>query len=121
MHWSDLASFLKTTAEQLHIPAGFCTVTQAHRTLFSCACGADKDALVQARHLTVNPDYPRTTPRGGTGYGVLVIWDGGSYAFHLYRDNSGTLYSAKNSTVNGAVQKPASWAKHAGTSVGVQT
>ena len=32
---------------------------------------ADKDALVQARHLTVNPDYPRTTPRGGTGYGVI--------------------------------------------------
>ena len=60
-------------------------------------------------------------PSGGTGYGVLVIWDGGSYAFHLYRDNSGTLYTAKNSTVNDAVQKPASWAKHAGTSVGVQT
>ena len=49
MHWSDLASFLKTTAEQLHIPAGFCTVTQAHRTLFSCACGADKDALEKSR------------------------------------------------------------------------
>lgn len=49
MHWSDLASFLKTTAEQLHIPASFCTVTQAHRTLFSCACGADKDALEKSR------------------------------------------------------------------------
>ena len=49
MHWSDLASFLKTTAEQLHIPAGFCTVTQTHRTLFSCACGADKDALEKSR------------------------------------------------------------------------
>ena len=49
MHWSDLASFLKTTAEQLHIPAGFCTVTQAHRTLFSCECGVDADALAKSR------------------------------------------------------------------------
>ena len=60
-------------------------------------------------------------PSGGTGYGVLVIWDGGSYAFHLYRDNSGTIYSAKNSTANDAVQAPASWSKHTGTSVSAQT
>lgn len=60
-------------------------------------------------------------PSGGTGYGVLVIWDGGSYAFHLYRDNSGTLYTSKNSTSNDKVQKPSSWSKHAGTSVSVQT
>ena len=59
-------------------------------------------------------------PSGGTGYGVLVIWDGGSYAFHLYCDNSGTLYTAKNSTSNDAVQKPSSWSKHTGTSVSVQ-
>lgn len=59
-------------------------------------------------------------PSGGTGYGVLVIWDGGSYAFHLYRDNSGTLYTSKNSTSNDAVQKPSSWSKHTGTSVSVQ-
>ena len=31
----------------------------------------DESVLVQARHLTVNPDYPHTTPRGGTGYGVI--------------------------------------------------
>lgn len=31
----------------------------------------DPDILVRARHLTVNPDYPRTTPQGGTGYGVV--------------------------------------------------
>lgn len=49
MHWFDLASFLKTTAEQLRIPAGFCTVTQAHRTLFSCECGIDEDALAKSR------------------------------------------------------------------------
>ena len=60
-------------------------------------------------------------PSGGTGYGVLVIWDGGSYVFHLYRDNSGTLYTSKNSTVNDAVQAPASWSKHTGTSVSAQT
>ena len=49
MHWFDLASFLKTTAEQLRIPAGFCTVTQAHRTLFSCECGIDENALAKSR------------------------------------------------------------------------
>ncbi|MBQ9732832.1 MAG: hypothetical protein IJV74_01200, partial [Clostridia bacterium] len=32
---------------------------------------SDPDILVRARHLTVNPDYPRTTPQGGTGYGVV--------------------------------------------------
>ncbi len=32
---------------------------------------ADESALVQARRLTVNPDYPHTTPRGGTGCGVV--------------------------------------------------
>ena len=32
---------------------------------------ANEDALVKARRLTVNPDYPRTTPRGGTGFGVV--------------------------------------------------
>ena len=31
----------------------------------------EESALVQARRLTVNPDYPHTTPRGGTGYGVV--------------------------------------------------
>ena len=31
----------------------------------------DESVLVQARHLTVNPDYPHTTPQGGTGYGVI--------------------------------------------------
>lgn len=59
-------------------------------------------------------------PSDGKGYGVLVIWDGGSYAFHLYRDSAGTLYTAKNNTVNDAVQKPTSWTKHSGTSVSAQ-
>ena len=31
----------------------------------------DEALLIKARRLTVNEDYPRTTPRGGTGYGVI--------------------------------------------------
>ena len=25
-------------------------------------------------HLSINPDYPNTTPKGGTGYGT-VVWE----------------------------------------------
>lgn len=31
----------------------------------------EKDVLVGAHALTVNPDYPNTTPKGGTGKGIL--------------------------------------------------
>ena len=31
----------------------------------------DVEKLILVRHLTINPDYPNTTPRGGTGYGVI--------------------------------------------------
>lgn len=31
----------------------------------------DAAELVREVHMTVNPDYPRTTPRGGNGYGVV--------------------------------------------------
>lgn len=33
------------------------------------AC-AERKLLLREQHLSVNPDYPNTTPRGGTGYGV---------------------------------------------------
>lgn len=29
------------------------------------------DLLINARRLSLNPDYPHTRPRGGTGYGVI--------------------------------------------------
>ena len=32
---------------------------------------ADEPLLIRARRLTVNGDYPRTRPRGGTGYGIV--------------------------------------------------
>ena len=32
----------------------------------------DEETILKAVHLTVNPDYPRTKPKGGTGYGVLT-------------------------------------------------
>ncbi len=31
----------------------------------------DLPLLFRAQHLCVNPDYPRTTPKGGTGYGII--------------------------------------------------
>ena len=49
MNWSELADFLTRTAASLRIPAGFCTVMQAHQPLFSCECGVDEQALAQSR------------------------------------------------------------------------
>lgn len=49
MDWTELADFLHAAAAQLHIPAGFCVVTQAHRRLFSCACGQDAAAQEKSR------------------------------------------------------------------------
>lgn len=31
----------------------------------------DENTVVNAHRLSVNPDYPRTIPKGGTGYGIL--------------------------------------------------
>lgn len=31
----------------------------------------ERSLLIRALHLSVNPDYPKTTPRGGTGYGIV--------------------------------------------------
>lgn len=56
-------------------------------------------------------------PTSASGFGVLVIFNGGSYAFHLYRDSGGALYTAKNNTTSGnLIQKPSSWSKHSYTS-----
>ena len=38
---------------------------------FSDGPCTDERLLIRARRLTLNEDYPRTTPRGGTGYGVV--------------------------------------------------
>ena len=32
---------------------------------------SDAKRLVREVHMTVNPDYPKTTPRGGTGHGTI--------------------------------------------------
>jgi len=32
------------------------------------------DDIMSEVHLKINPDYPKTTPKGGTGYGT-VLWD----------------------------------------------
>ena len=32
---------------------------------------SDQPLLLREQHLTPNPDYPHTTPKGGTGYGII--------------------------------------------------
>ena len=32
---------------------------------------SDEQAIVGCHRLQPNPDYPNTTPKGGTGYGVI--------------------------------------------------
>lgn len=49
MNWTELSDFLQDTAQRLRIPACFCTVTQAHRPLFSGSAGADAATLAQSR------------------------------------------------------------------------
>lgn len=31
----------------------------------------DQSLLIREQHLSPNPDYPNTTPKGGTGYGII--------------------------------------------------
>ena len=50
-----------------------CTVDALHLRDISFAgvpC-RDQEALISTVKLTPNPDYPNTTPKGGTGYGIL--------------------------------------------------
>ena len=51
-----------------------CTVRGLHLSRITDAQGRPLDpaGLVRVVQLQPNPDYPRTTPRGGTGRGHLV-------------------------------------------------
>ena len=61
-------------------------------------------------------------PESAAGYGALLLFDCGGHALHLYRDGSGYLYSAKNDIgQDGAIEKPASWQKHASTTDAVRS
>lgn len=56
-------------------------------------------------------------PTGITGYGCLVIFNGGSYWLHMYIDsNNGIYFSRKDSSA-----KPTTWAKATTTSVSART
>ena len=38
---------------------------------FDGKCETDKDNIIREVHQKINPDYPNTTPRGGTGFGRI--------------------------------------------------
>lgn len=59
-------------------------------------------------------------PAGTSGYGILLLWNAGSYVLHLFVANDATLYTGKTSTSGGNITAPSKWLKHAGTSVDSQ-
>ncbi len=50
-----------------------CTADNVHfsNITFNGIGCTDKDTLIGATKLEPNPDYPNTTPKGGTGYGII--------------------------------------------------
>ena len=56
-------------------PDDICTLKNVHigKVDFIDRRADEKDIAVIAatKHLTINPDYPKTTPKGGTGYGII--------------------------------------------------
>lgn len=54
-------------------PDAICAVDRLYlqNIVFAGKAVTGKENLTREVHLTVNPDYPRTTPRGGTGYGTI--------------------------------------------------
>lgn len=54
-------------------PDDICTVDNIHMKNITFKDGKVTDAkqLVREVHLTLNADYPHTTPKGGTGYGIV--------------------------------------------------
>ena len=54
-------------------PDAVCTVDDVwmKNIYFANTAVTDKTQLLRAVKMHINPDYPNTTPRGGTGYGVI--------------------------------------------------
>lgn len=54
-------------------PDTICTVDDIYlkNIMFAGKKETDVSKLTREVHLTVNPDYPNTTPKGGTGYGII--------------------------------------------------
>lgn len=63
---------------EIFSPDRDCTVRNLHLSGIRCGDSAatlPMDRLVRVIEMAVNPDYPRTTPRGGTGKGVWIKED----------------------------------------------
>lgn len=63
---------------EIFSPDRDCTVRNLHLSGIRCGDSAATlpiDRLVRVIEMTLNPDYPRTTPRGGTGKGVWIKED----------------------------------------------
>lgn len=65
--WKYAPEFPDTWGE-LFAPDMICTVKNL--TIDRVNLNQDK-AMIRVIHLAENPDYPNTTPKGGTGYGIL--------------------------------------------------
>lgn len=63
------------TWTEVFYPDDICTMKNTHigKVEFTdkCATADDKEIVAKAIKLTVNSDYPKTTPKGGTGYGII--------------------------------------------------
>jgi hypothetical protein len=60
---------------EIFSPDRDCTVRNLHLSGVQCGNSAETlpmDRLVHVIEMNLNPDYPRTTPRGGTGKGVWI-------------------------------------------------
>lgn len=58
---------------ELFNPDMICTAKNiAFRNIrFAGEACTDQSLLIREQHLTPNPDYPHTTPKGGTGFGII--------------------------------------------------
>ena len=59
---------------ELFSPDAVCEVKNVtfKNIIFNGEKMTDLDGIMSEVHLTVNPDYPNTTPKGGTGYGTII-------------------------------------------------
>lgn len=78
-------------------------------------CNIDNNNNFYLGTLSAYPSYPgvyrvgapiKGLPSGISGYGTLVIFNGGSYVLHLYMDSSGRIYWGRGGGSDYAIGDP---------------